>query len=62
MFDNQLTFVVIPGNVTTIGDFAFDANDDLATITIKRANDCGMTLGEDWNGPATIVFNPNYGE
>ena len=60
--NNQLTSLVIPGSVTTIRDYAFYDNPDLTTIVIKRADSTGMTLGTSWNGTATVVHDPTYGE
>ena len=51
--------IIIPYNTTVIKAYAFADNSNLTTITIKRANSDGMTLGNDWNGNATVVYDPN---
>ena len=55
----SLTNVIIPKNVILIGSNAFSSNSNLKTITIKRANSDGMTLGSGWNGNATVVYDPS---
>ena len=51
--------IIIPYNTTVIKAYAFADNSNLTTITIKRANSDGMTLGHNWNGNATVVYDPN---
>ncbi len=56
----NLTSITLPSSITTIEGGAFDSNDNnLKTITIKRANSDGMTLGYGWNGNATVVYDPS---
>ena len=57
--NNWLTNVEIPLNVSTIGDDAFNENPNLTTITIKKADSSGITLGANWNGSATVVYDPS---
>ena len=56
---NNLKSVIIPAAVTEIGYGAFTRNDELKTIIIKRANSDGMTLGSNWAGNATVVYDPS---
>ncbi len=56
---NLLTEVTIPDNVTTIGSSAFYQNPNLTIITIKRSDSTGITLGANWNGSATVVYDPS---
>ena len=56
---NQLTTVTIPALVTTIGYESFYNNPNLTTIIVKRADSTGMTLNYNWNGTATIVWDPS---
>ncbi len=59
-FDCNLTSITLPSSITTIESQAFYSNDNnLKTITIKRANSDGMTLGGGWNGNATVVYDPS---
>ena len=59
-FENcGLTSVIIPSNVINIGSQAFANNPNLSTITVKRASSDGMTLGSNWNGTATVVYDPS---
>ena len=51
--------IIIPSNTTVIEAYAFADNSNLTTITIKRANSDGMTLGNNWNGNATVVYDPS---
>ena len=58
----SLTNVIIPKNVVSIGSNAFGSINSLKTITIKRANSDGMTLGSGWNGwngNVTVVYDPS---
>ena len=55
---SQLYYTVIPSNVTSIGDSAFDGNPINSTIVIQRENSDGMTLGSNWYGRATVVYEP----
>lgn len=55
---NSLTTVTIPKTVTEIGSNAFYDN-PLTTVTLKgRSSTSGMTLGSNWNGTGTIVYQP----
>ena len=55
---NQLSNVTIPDSVTSIGPSAFYQN-PLGPITMQgRESTTGMTLGYNWNGTGTIVFEP----
>lgn len=50
--------VIIPSSVRTIGNYTFVGN-NINNITVKRASSSGMTLGNSWNGSATIIWNAN---
>ena len=49
----------IPSSLTYIGQSAFGQTPNLTTITIKKSDSAGMTLGNGWNGNATVVYDPN---
>ncbi len=64
---NQLTKVVLPASVTSIGEQAFSSNGTLTDIIIKRENGEGLTLGNNFNVNlddtiANVTYNPNYSE
>ena len=64
---NQLTKVVLPASVTSIGEQAFSSNGTLTEIIIKRENGEGLTLGNNFNVNlddtiANVTYNPNYSE
>lgn len=48
--------VVIPETITTIGDNAFADCKFLETIYVIGHAEDNMTLGENWNGDAEVVF------
>lgn len=48
--------VVIPETITTIGDNAFADCEFLETIYVIGHAEDDMTLGENWNGDAEVVF------
>ena len=58
-YGNQLTEMIIPESVESIGDSAFGDNQKLTSIMIKRANSDGMTLESSWNGSAEVVYDPS---
>ena len=55
----NLSEITLPSTITSIGNYAFDSINNLKTIIIKRANSDGMTLGDRWNGDATVVYDPS---
>ena len=60
-YDNELNEeIIIPSNITSIGDTVFDENSNLVRIIIKKANDEDLELGSSWNGTAEIIYDPNY--
>jgi len=56
-----LTNITIPNSVTEIGNLVFGENENLSSLTIKRATSDGMTMGENWYGSCpegNIVYQP----
>lgn len=53
----QLSVVVIPSNITTIGEQAFASCPNLGVIILEgRADASGMNLGYAWNGSANVIY------
>ncbi len=48
--------VVVPETITTIGDDAFADCEFLKTIYVVGHTENDMTLGENWNGDAKVIF------
>ncbi len=58
--NNKLTSVIIPQNVINIESSTFAQNPNLTTITIKRSDSTGITLGENWKPESTtVVYDPS---
>lgn len=54
---NQLTVVVVPKNITYIGNNAFAGCANLRVIVLEgRADACDMMLGSGWNGNAEVIY------
>ncbi len=53
---STITNVIIPNSVTKIDDRAFNGLTNASTITIKRADATGMTLGSNWSGDAVVKY------
>lgn len=56
-YENNLTEIIIPQSVTRIDSNAFSSIPSLKTIYLAgRENTDGMTLGQQWNGSASVEF------
>jgi hypothetical protein len=53
----SLTSIIIPASVTSIGDGAFRDCTSLPVINMRAANSGDMTLGDGWNGEASVVWD-----
>ena len=54
---NCLRSITLPSSITTIGENAFADCPHLEYIVLQdRFNLEGLTLGENWNGNATVIF------
>lgn len=54
---SELTVVVIPANITYIGENAFAGCSNLGVIVLEgRADACDISLGYNWNGGARVIF------
>ena len=53
---STITNVIIPNSVTKIDDRAFNGLTNASTITIKRADATGLTLGSNWSGSAVVKY------
>ena len=51
--------ITIPSTITSIGKWAFNSMDSTKTIVVDRPNLDGITLGDRWNGNATIKCKDN---
>ena len=52
----KLNSLTIPSTVTSIGAYAFYSMPKGSIIKIKRINSVGLSLGQKWNGNATISY------
>lgn len=54
---SELTVVVIPANITYIGENAFAGCSNLGVIVLEgRTDACDISLGYNWNGGARVIF------
>lgn len=50
--------VTIGSGITSIGAGAFQGMSSSQTITIKKADAIGITLGNNWSGSAVVNYQP----
>ena len=56
--NHNLGNVDIPASVTSIGSNAFGSMAEGKTIIIRRSDSTGLTLGNNWNGKANVIYKP----
>lgn len=59
---NELSKIVIPSSVATIGKYAFSLNDNLSNVIIKNTEGNVTADSTAFPSTATITYDPNYTE